>query len=68
MRSSLLSLVLVALYLLVAREAFAHPAPFSYLDLHLDAGGVSSAWVSGREGVSRVGRGRLWRMVRGIVH
>ena len=41
MRSSLLSLVLVALYLLVAREAFAHPAPFSYLDLHLDAGGVS---------------------------
>ena len=45
MRSSLLSLVLVALYLLVAREAFAHPAPFSYLDLHLDAGGVSGTLV-----------------------
>lgn len=31
--------------LLVAREALAHPAPFSYLDLHLDAGGVTGTLV-----------------------
>lgn len=37
--------VLAALCLLVGREALAHPAPFSYLDLHLDAGGVSGTLV-----------------------
>ena len=31
--------------LLVGRDAAAHPAPFSYLDLHLDAGGVSGTLV-----------------------
>ena len=30
---------------LVAATAAAHPAPFSYLDLHLDAGGVSGTLV-----------------------
>lgn len=34
-----------ALCLLVGREAFAHPAPFSYLDLHLDSGGVTGTLV-----------------------
>jgi len=33
------------LCLLVGRDAFAHPAPFSYLDLHLDAGGVTGTLV-----------------------
>lgn len=37
--------VVAALCLLVARDAFAHPAPFSYLDLHLDRGGVTGALV-----------------------
>lgn len=35
----------VTLCLLVGRNAFAHPAPFSYLDLHLDAGGVTGTLV-----------------------
>jgi hydrogenase/urease accessory protein HupE len=34
-----------ALCLLVGREALAHPAPFSYLDLHLDAAGVTGTLV-----------------------
>jgi hypothetical protein len=29
----------------MARGAFAHPAPFSYLDLHVDAGGTSGTLV-----------------------
>ena len=33
------------LCLLVGRDALAHPAPFSYLDLHLDAGGVTGTLV-----------------------
>jgi hypothetical protein len=33
------------LCLLVGRDAAAHPAPFSYLDLHLDAGGVTGTLV-----------------------
>ena len=33
------------LCLLVGREALAHPAPFSYLDLHLDAAGVRGTLV-----------------------
>lgn len=44
MRRSLRALV-TALCLLVAAEAFGHPAPFSYLDLHLDAGGVTGTLV-----------------------
>jgi hydrogenase/urease accessory protein HupE len=34
-----------ALCLLVGRDALAHPAPFSYLDLHLDANGVTGTLV-----------------------
>ena len=34
-----------ALCLLVGRDVFAHPAPFSYLDLHLDAGGITGTLV-----------------------
>jgi hydrogenase/urease accessory protein HupE len=34
-----------ALCLLVGGEALAHPAPFSYLDLHLDAAGVTGTLV-----------------------
>ncbi len=37
--------LIAALCLLFAREAQAHPAPFSYLDLHLDAGGVTGTLV-----------------------
>ena len=37
--------IVAALCLLVARDAFAHPAPFSYLDLHLDASGVRGTLV-----------------------
>jgi HupE / UreJ protein len=37
--------VVAALSLLVGGDAFAHPAPFSYLDLHLDAGGVTGTLV-----------------------
>jgi len=37
--------VVAALCLLAGREAMAHPAPFSYLDLHLDAAGVSGTLV-----------------------
>ncbi|MDP2054108.1 MAG: HupE/UreJ family protein [Acidobacteriota bacterium] len=33
------------LCLLVGRDALAHPAPFSYLDLHLDAAGVRGTLV-----------------------
>lgn len=44
MRRSLRALM-TALSLLVAADAFAHPAPFSYLDLHLDAGGVTGTLV-----------------------
>jgi len=38
-------LAVAALCLLVGREALAHPAPFSYLDLHLDAAGVRGTLV-----------------------
>jgi len=44
MKTSARTLVAV-LCLLAARDALAHPAPFSYLDLHLDAGGVSGTLV-----------------------
>lgn len=37
--------LIAALCLLFAREAHAHPAPFSYLDLHLDASGVTGTLV-----------------------
>lgn len=37
--------VVAALCLLVTADAFAHPAPFSYLDLHLDSGGVTGTLV-----------------------
>ncbi len=37
--------VVAALCLLAASDVLAHPAPFSYLDLHLDAGGVSGTLV-----------------------
>lgn len=46
MRARLLPFVLAAtVSLLVARDALAHPAPFSYLDLHLDASGVRGTLV-----------------------
>jgi hypothetical protein len=35
----------IAITLCMAIPAHAHPAPFSYLDLHLDAGGVSGTLV-----------------------
>jgi hydrogenase/urease accessory protein HupE len=44
MRTAIRAVVAV-LCLLVASEAFAHPAPFSYLDLHLDAGSVTGTLV-----------------------
>ena len=44
MRTAIRGIVLV-LCLLGAREALAHPAPFSYLDLHLDGDGVSGTLV-----------------------
>ena len=44
MNTAIRGMVLV-LCLLVAREALAHPAPFSYLDLHLDGDGVSGTLV-----------------------
>ena len=44
MKTTIRSLV-AALCLLVGRDALAHPAPFSYLDLHLDAGGVTGTLV-----------------------
>ncbi|MGE0863270.1 MAG: HupE/UreJ family protein [Vicinamibacterales bacterium] len=44
MKTAARTLVAV-LCLLAARDALAHPAPFSYLDLHLDAGGVSGTLV-----------------------
>ena len=44
MRTAIRAMVLV-LCLLVAREALAHPAPFSYLDLHLGGAGVSGTLV-----------------------
>jgi len=37
--------VVAALCLLTGRAALAHPAPFSYLDLHLDAAGVTGTLV-----------------------
>lgn len=37
--------VLTTLLLLVGSEAAAHPAPFSYLDLHLDTAGVTGTLV-----------------------
>ena len=39
--STTIRAMVVALCLLVPGEALAHPAPFSYLDLHLDASGGS---------------------------
>ena len=42
---TLMRSAVVALCLLVARYALAHPAPFSYLDLHLDAAGVRGTLV-----------------------
>ncbi len=44
MRRTILALVAVVC-LFGGREALAHPAPFSYLDLHLDAGGVTGTLV-----------------------
>jgi hypothetical protein len=44
MRTAGRALIAVAL-VLCASPASAHPAPFSYLDLHLDAGGVSGTLV-----------------------
>jgi hypothetical protein len=44
MMTTVRALIAVAL-LLCASPASAHPAPFSYLDLHLDAGGVSGTLV-----------------------
>jgi hypothetical protein len=44
MRAAIRALV-VAVCLLAPLDAIAHPAPFSYLDLHLDAGGVSGTLV-----------------------
>jgi hydrogenase/urease accessory protein HupE len=38
-------MILVAAALLAARDAGAHPAPFSYLDLHLSASGVEGSLV-----------------------
>jgi hypothetical protein len=38
-------LAVATLCLLAGRDALAHPAPFSYLDLHLDAAGVSGTLV-----------------------
>lgn len=37
--------LVAVLCLLAARDAVAHPAPFSYLDLHLDGGGISGTLV-----------------------
>lgn len=45
MRRSWLGGLCVAWVLLTAGPADAHPAPFSYLDLHLDAGGVHGTLV-----------------------
>jgi len=42
---SVIRVVVVAFCLLVARRAGAHPAPFSYLDLHLDSGGITGTLV-----------------------
>ena len=70
MKTAIRSAVVAALCLLVGREAFAHPAPFSYLDLHLDAGGVTGTLVvhdldaahdlevASRRLAARSGRGR----------
>ena len=43
--STTIRAMVVALCLLVPGEALAHPAPFSYLDLHLDASGGSGTLV-----------------------
>ncbi len=45
MRRPLVRLLCVAAFLVCARPADAHPAPFSYLDLHLDSGGVTGTLV-----------------------
>ncbi|MEO8499603.1 MAG: HupE/UreJ family protein [Vicinamibacteria bacterium] len=45
MRRTLVGLLMVAALLVAARPVHAHPVPFSYLDLHLDRGGVSGALV-----------------------
>jgi len=42
---TLVRTLVVAMCLLSPSDAAAHPAPFSYLDLHLDAGGVSGTLV-----------------------
>jgi hypothetical protein len=44
MKTAIRSAIAV-LCLLAGRDAVAHPAPFSYLDLHLDAGGVTGTLV-----------------------
>lgn len=45
MRRPLTRLLLTAVFLVCARPAGAHPAPFSYLDLHLDSSGVHGTLV-----------------------
>lgn len=45
MRRPLIRLLLVAVFALCARAVDAHPAPFSYLDLHLDSSGVTGTLV-----------------------
>ena len=45
MRRPLLPLLLAAALAISARAADAHPAPFSYLDCHLDASGVTGTLV-----------------------
>ena len=45
MRRAFNTRLAVALVMFIAAPAAAHPAPFSYLDLHLDASGVSGTLV-----------------------
>ncbi|MDO8677828.1 MAG: HupE/UreJ family protein [Acidobacteriota bacterium] len=45
MRRPLLRLLLAAAFIVCARPADAHPAPFSYLDFHFDASGVTGTLV-----------------------
>ena len=45
MRRPLLRLLLAAAFLVCARPADAHPAPFSYLDFHFDSSGVTGTLV-----------------------
>ena len=45
MRRRVFRLLLAAALVLWARPAHAHPAPFSYLDVHFDASGVTGTLV-----------------------